>query len=152
MVPVVESVKLLLGFGFSLCTDLELKSVRKVGLGRDVSKEVGDIGESGVLWAEAASQFHGGFVLDSFRHVGSDCGRRLVSIDTRQLKTGWKWVPRRVEDRSKSALQTHSCSHKGSGSSSNRGSVQCVSASWSMLKLNVSYSPVNELWEFCSYQ
>ena len=73
VVPEVEGVKLLLGFGFGLCSDLELEAVGKMGLGGDVGKKVGDVGELGSLWAQRAFQFDGGVVFCCFRHVDNDC-------------------------------------------------------------------------------
>jgi hypothetical protein len=73
VIPIIERVQLLLGFGFGLGSDLELETVRKVGLGRNVGKKMGDVGEGRCLGTETAGQFDGNFVFDYFRHVCNDC-------------------------------------------------------------------------------
>lgn len=81
VIPVVESVKLFLGFGFGLRSDLELEPVRKVGLGRNMGKKMRDIGEVWGLGAETARQFDSNFWFYCFRHVGNVCGKRTISIE-----------------------------------------------------------------------
>ena len=73
MVPVVEGIELLLGFGFGLRSDLKLEAVRQMRLGGDVGKQMGDVGELWSFGAKTADQFDGDFGFYCFRHDCNDC-------------------------------------------------------------------------------